>query len=71
METLVEVCQAVPEERKTQGGVERVLQATLLGGVLPTLLTVLSDKGLTLYCIADKHLSQLHQLAQLTSKVTV
>jgi len=70
MEVLVEVCQAVSDERKKQGGVERVTQATLLGGVLPTVLTILSDKELALYCVADKHLSQLHQLAQLTSKVS-
>jgi len=69
MEVLVEVCQAVSDERKTKG-IEQVTQATLLGGVLPTVLTILSDKELALYCVADKHLSQLHQLAQLTSKVS-
>lgn len=66
---LVEVCQGMSEERRTQGELERVVQTTLLGTVLPALLTVLSDKELKLYCIADSHLSQLHQLAQLTSEV--
>ena len=65
----MEVCQDISEERRTKGGLERVVQTTLLGAVLPSILTVLSDKELKLYCIADSHLSQLHQLAQLTSEV--
>ena len=69
LDVLVEVCQDISEERRTKGGLERVVQTTLLGAVLPAMLTVLSDKELKLYCIADSHLSQLHQLAQLTSEV--
>ena len=68
---LVEVCKDMSDERRTKGGVERVVQTTLLGAVLPSILTVLSDKELKLYCIADSHLSQLHQLAHLTNEVTL
>ena len=66
---LVEVCQGISEERRTKGGLERVVQTTLLGAVLPSMLTVLSDKKLKLYSIADGHLGQLHQLAQATIEV--
>jgi len=52
------------EEQRAQGGIERLVQTTLLGAVLPTVLTVLSDKELKLYRIADSHLSQLHQLSR-------
>ena len=71
LDVLVEVCRDISEERRTKGGLERVVQTTLLGAVLPAILTVLSDKELKLYCIADSHLSQLHQLAQQTSEVIV
>lgn len=76
LEVLLETCNSIIHSKDTDqehwlGGLERVAKATILGHLLPVLLTAMTHEKLRCLPMADSLMPQLVQLVVLTSQVII